>query len=74
METIARKGPGRQGKAVADVEPVVETQDNAGIVTSDRETSNARLEASAQYRRARERRQIGILGHMMTGASFIIKR
>ena len=74
METIARKGPGRPRKAVADAESVIETQDDAGNLDNDRETSEARIEASAQYRRARERRQIGILGRMMTGDSFLLKR
>ena len=74
MERFSRKGPGRPRKALVDAESVIESQDDAGNLDNDRETSEARIEAPAQSRRARERRQISILGRMMTGDSFLLKR
>ena len=74
MEKLTRKGRTGPRKAVVNDVPVIETKDESGIVNIQREAGATGLAASAESRRARERRQINILGLMMTGNSFLLKR
>lgn len=74
MEKLTSKGRSGPRKAIPDDVPVIETKNEPGVVDIVGETSATGLATSAESRRARERRQINILGLMMTGNSFLLKR
>ena len=74
MARITRKGLRGQGKAVDAFVPNAQAEGESTDNLGDGQVSEAGTGTQTESRQSRERRQIGILTRMMTGASFIVRK